>query len=569
MRLRGDHGLGRKAGFKINVRRTKEPSQRLACAVRAHARIQHGLCDHAAIRLVTIDLFHQRHERGVRLGGGRLFRLLGLVLVRLDVAPLGLAVLLHEQVIVLVIAVRIHAFDLRVKGIGHTVDRDLGPGVDGLAAARADARARDRLGIIAHLARQIGKHARPRIAVAALILQHIDRLLDLPAIGRGIHLADTEITKGFLGVVIHCTQLFKLGHVVGHNTCDRICQQAVQLGVAGGVAAVAVKFQAVHRGVAVKDAIRVDVEQQTADVVPALSQASGLLVVARPALDAVCLVVLVVSGRLEHIQIRPVGIRHVRHHTDAIAGGCHRRVRRAAEHAVEDGHDLGAGDRIVRTERTACPRDPALRERGLHCLIGPVGRGHIGKGLLGADIIVREAGQDGDKLRAGDGGVRAEGAILITVYQRKAGHLVNSRRIPCARCNVRKYIVAAAGLLDQQAGEQLAGFCAGDGGVRAEGAVCIAIHILHMLGGVEHGRALLRRIFCGGRAGRNRQRARCHQRGERRGSDLSFHGYSPLSLECSAGLDVVSPRLVPFFPEIPDFLFPLFPAPPPDRARSG
>ena len=394
--------------------------------------------------------------------------------------------------------------------------------MDGLAAARADARARDGDCVIAHLARQIGEHARPRIAVAALILQHIDRLLDLPAVGQGIHLTDAEITKSLLGVIIHRAQLFELGHVIGHNACDRICQQAVQLGVAGGVAAVAVKFQAVHRGVAVKDAIRVDVEQQTADVVPALSQAGGLLVVARPALDAVCLVVLVVGGRLEHIQIRPVGVRHVRHHADALARCRHRRVRLAAEHAVEHSHCLCAGDRIVRAEIVR-RRDPALCCCGLHSVVRPMGLRHVGKGVLGTDVVMREAGQDGDKLRAGDRVVRSEGAVRIAADQRETGHLAHRISIPGIGRHIGKRVIRAAGTLHQQACEQLAGFRAGDGCIRAEGAILIAVHILHVLGGVKRGRALLRRIFYGGSAGRNRQRTRCHQRGERCGSDLSFH----------------------------------------------
>ena len=147
---------------------------------------------------------------------------------------------------------------------------------------------------------------------------------------------------------------------------------------------------------------------------------------------------------------------------------------------------------------------------------------------------MREAGQDGDELRAGDGVLRAEGAVLIAVYQRKAGHLVNSRRIPCVRCNVREYIVAAAGLLDQQAGQQLAGLGAGDGGVRTECAVLIAVHILDMVSSIERGRLYRRHVVCGNRTGGDRQRACRDQRGKRRCGKLLFHSrFSPFHLYCA------------------------------------
>ena len=263
-------------------------------------------------------------------------------------------------------------------------------------------------------------------------------------------------------------------------------------------------------------------EQQAADVVPALRQLGGLLVVARPALDAICLVVLVVGGRLEHIQIRPVGVRHVRHHTDALARRRQRCIRLAAKHTVDHGNCLGASNRITRAE-VGRSRNPALCYCGLHSIIRPMVCRHVGKGVLRTDICMRETGQNRNELRAGNGLLRAERAVRIAVHQRKAGHLVYCVGIPGVIRHVGKRIVCAASTLHQQAGEQLAGFCAGDGGIRAEGAVCIAVHILHMLGGIERGCARLRRTFCSGCAGRNRQRTRCHQRREHRGSDLSFH----------------------------------------------
>ena len=399
----------------------------------------------------------------------------------------------------------------------------------------------------ADLARQIGKHARPRIAVAALILQHAGRLFDLPAFLAGIDLTDTQIAEGLLGVVIDRAQLFHLGHVVSDHTRDCIRQQAVQFLGAGGVAAVAVEFEAVHRGVAVKLAVRIHMEQQAVNVVPALGKPGGLLIVAGPAFHAVRLVVLVVSGRLEHIQIRPVGIRHVRHHADALAGSCHRRVSRTAEHAVEDGHDLRAGDRLIRTEGAVCiiRRDPPLRQRSLYSAVRPVRRRHIGKGLLGTDIIMRETGQDRNKLCAGDGILRAEAPVLIAVYQRKAGHFTDRSRVPRVRRYVNERIIPAAGFLHQQAGQQLAGFGAGNGRVRAEGAVLVSIHILHVLSGVERRRTYRRLIPGLCCAGRDRHRACSDQRGKCRGSHLSFHCcFSPL-IGCSARLDGISRRLVP------------------------
>ena len=186
----------------------------------------------------------------------------------------------------------------------------------------------------ADLTRQIGEYARPRIAVAALILQHVDRLLDLPAVLAGIDLADAQIAEGLLGIVVHRAQLLHLGHVIGDHTGDRVRQQTVQLLRAGGIASVAVQLQAVHRGIAVKLPVRVHMEQHTVNVMPSLGKLGGFLIIARPAFHTIVFLVLMVGGGFQNVQICPVRIRHIRHHANALACGGHHSVTRAAEHAV-------------------------------------------------------------------------------------------------------------------------------------------------------------------------------------------------------------------------------------------
>ena len=416
-----------------------------------------------------------------------------------------------------------------------------------LAALRANARARNCLGIIAHLTGEVSEHARPRIAVAALRCQHIDRLLDLPTVDRGVDLTDTQIAEGLFGIVINCAQLFELGHLIVDHARNRLRKQLIELFRTGGVTAVAVKFQAVYRLVVIELLCVINVEQQTADIMPAGSQHRGLLVVRRPCLARLGLFILMVGRRLKHGQICPVRVRHVRHNTDALTGRSSHHVACSIQDTVEHGHDFGARNRVVRTEqagRVAC--DPALCQRGLHRVVRPVRLGHVGKAALRTDIIMRDAGQDGDKLGAGDISLRPERAILITADQRIAGHFANRLSIPSVKRHIGEQIISAARGFGQQGRDQLARLSTRDRRIRAECAVLITVHVLHMVNRVEHRRFHLRHILRGGRAGRYRQRSNCHQCGEGRRGHLLFHGKTT-PFHQSVHLDGARPHSVPHY----------------------
>ena len=271
-------------------------------------------------------------------------------------------------------------------------------------------------------------------------------------------------------------------------------------------------------------------EQLAANVMPARRQIGGLLIERSPLFGAARLVKLMVGGCLKHIPVCPVRVRHVRHNTDALTRIDRKLVRLTAEHTVEDGYRLRTGNRRIRTEIRAC-RNPALSQSSLHRVVRPAGLGYIGERLVRADIGVREARQNRYKLRTGNLSVRLERAVRITVHQTETGHLTNSIRIPRGNRNVIKQMVLILDLVHQQRGQQLARFCTGDGRIRTEGAVRVAVHILHMLCGIQ----LRLRCRILSRARGNRQSCR-HQSRKRTCGHSFFHHTSILSFKSFSGI---------------------------------
>ena len=205
-------------------------------------------------------------------------------------------------------------------------------------------------------------------------------------------------------------------------------------------------------------------------------------------------------------------------------------IRLTAEHTVEDSYRLRTGNRCIRAEIRAC-RNPALCQSGLHRIVRPVGLGYISERLVRADVGVREARQNRYKLRTGNLSVRLERAVRVAVHQTEPGHLTNSVRIPRGNRNVIKQMVLILDLVHQQRGQQLARLCAGDGRIRTEGAVCVAVHILHMLCGIQL--RLRRRILS--RARGNRQDCRHECRKHTCGHSL-FHHTFILSFRSFSGI---------------------------------
>ena len=223
----------------------------------------------------TVNLAHQRGKLLIHLDGLRLLRLAHL---RLFITPDSLAVLLHEQIVILVVALLIHAFNLRVKGVRRTVNGDLGPRVNRFTALGRNAGSRNRLCVKADLTSEVSKACRPRVAVALVGLKHISRGGQRPVALRSVSRADAEIAERILRVIIHRTQLLLLGHAVLDNALYCRSQQRVQFGRAGDVVAVVVKLERADELVMVKLLVLIDMEQLAANVMPARRQIGGLLI---------------------------------------------------------------------------------------------------------------------------------------------------------------------------------------------------------------------------------------------------------------------------------------------------
>ena len=361
-------------------------------------------------------------------------------------------------------------------------------------------------------------------------LKHIGRGGQRPVALRSVSRADAEIAERILRVIIHRTQLLLLGHAVLDNALYCRSQQRVQLGRAGDVAAVVVKLERADELVMVKLLVIVDMEQLAANVMPARRQIGSLLIERSPLFGAARLVKLMVSGCLKHIPVCPVRVRHIRHNTDVLTRIDRKLICLTAEHTVEDGYRLRTGNRCIRAEIRAC-RNPALCQSGLHRIVRPVGLGYISERLVRADVGVREARQNRYKLCTGNLSVRLERAVRVAVHQTETGHLTNSVRIPRGNRNVIKQMVLILDLVHQQRGQQLARFCTGDGCIRTKGAVRVAVHILHVLCGIQ----LRLRCRILSRARGNRQGCR-HQSRKRTCGHSFFHHTSILSFRSFSGI---------------------------------
>ena len=122
------------------------------------------------------------------------------------------------------------------------------------------------------------------------------------------------------------------------------------------------------------------------------------------------------DGGLHHLIEGPVAGGHVPedHPFGGVKGLF---VRRAAQHAVHDGHGLGPGDHVVGPEGVAAVGfqiavDPALFHGGGHGVIVPDALGHV-REAAAAGLHGEHAAEDGHELRPGDAQVRQEGAVGV------------------------------------------------------------------------------------------------------------------------------------------------------------
>ena len=110
----------------------------------------------------------------------------------------------------------------------------------------------------------------------------------------------------------------------------------------------------------------------------------------------------------------------------------------ALEQPAGDGHDLGAGDVLLRAEGAVrVARDPAARGSEIDILRAPVAVGHVGERCLARSQFFRAAG-NGSKLGARDGRVRTERAVGIAGQNLELFKIADVVGIPLAGRNIRE-----------------------------------------------------------------------------------------------------------------------------------
>ena len=172
------------------------------------------------------------------------------------------------------------------------------------------------------------------------------------------------------------------------------------------------------------------------------------------------------------------------------------RLRQTLEHAVDQGHGLGAGDLLVGLEGTVLiALDPTVVGGDADLVLRPVA-GHVGEGRRGLVAVRVEPGCDRSELGAADRRVRLKGTVLIALDD---PHLAQGRHragIPRAVPHVVVAValghVGLAGLVLQQTEEDRRHLGAGDILLGIHHAVGITHHISVVVLPVQAGRHIIR-----------------------------------------------------------------------------
>lgn len=152
----------------------------------------------------------------------------------------------------------------------------------------------------------------------------------------------------------------------------------------------------------------------------------------------------------------------------------------ALSHAVHDSYDFSTGDLVVASECTVVVTgDPALLSSSHNCVVEPVGGGYIGELASGQVVLdAQEPNCHSSKLSTGDGGVRIELAVALTVDDASGSQSVHSGSEPILGADILEVDASLAHILvHKQVVEHLGGFGAGHVVVGLNSTVGIAIDV--------------------------------------------------------------------------------------------
>ena len=159
-------------------------------------------------------------------------------------------------------------------------------------------------------------------------------------------------------------------------------------------------------------------------------------------------------------------------------------LRNPVQYPVDHGHGLRAGDVGIRTEGAVLEAlDPAQLRSPLDVLLRPVAL-NIGEGLLAAALAGVEPGADGGELSTGDGRLGIEGRGAAALHDAQTGHGGDGRVGPVIVRHVGvgvagEQIAVTDGIL-QQAEENGGGLRTGDQAVGPD----VAVHVADDIGEV-------------------------------------------------------------------------------------
>ena len=155
------------------------------------------------------------------------------------------------------------------------------------------------------------------------------------------------------------------------------------------------------------------------------------------------------------------------------------------QHVVDDHGDLRAGDALVGTEAAVSPGNPTVAGGLGHIVVEPVTGGHIPEVTVEIFRLVGKGQGDNAEFCPGDGGVRTEGPVGIAIDHTQRGQGVYSFRIPRIRGHIGEADRVRHILVQQQCVEHLSCLRTGHILARAKRAIRIAGHILNMVFGIQ------------------------------------------------------------------------------------
>ena len=206
-----------------------------------------------------------------------------------------------------------------------------------------------------------------------------------------------------------------------------------------------------------------------------------------PILLALDVVVVVGVGGLHDLEVAPVGpgqvaeLDQVGLMVDHVVT-----VGRAAQHVVDDGGHLGAGNPVVGTKvPVGVAADPAVAGRLGHVGVEPVAAGHVAEVAHGVLGLIGEGQGDDAELGPGDGVVGPEGAVGIAGDHAQRGQGIHRGGVPRVGGHVREGLGNGHVLVQQQGVEHLGHLGAGHVVLRAESAIRVAEQVLDVVLGVQ------------------------------------------------------------------------------------